>query len=228
MACLYALARESSKDEIRYIGISKHDEPFTRFRLHKTRLRQGSELPVYDWMRKYDDVTPILLESNLSWEEACKAEIKAIVHLKSRGARLLNCTGGGEGFIELSDEVRQKLSLTWLGRKHTEEAKKKMSEAKLGKPSWNKGVPMSEESKRKLSESKKGKTLTEEHKQKISTAGKGRTHTEESKAKIGAGHRGKTVLDQTRKKLSNSLKGKTAWNKGLTKSEQEARRKTKK
>lgn len=224
MPCVYVLVRESSQDDIRYVGITKNEDPLARFSLHKTRLKSGSALPLYAWMRKYDDVMPIAVASGLSWQEACSMEIEMIARLKSEGHRLLNCTAGGEGFIDLSEESRAKLASTWLGRKHSDEAKKKMSIAKKGKTTWNKGVPMSEAAKKKLSESKKGKTLTAEHKKKISESGRGRKHSTKAKEKIGRAHRGKIVGDETRSKLSKSLKGKQPWNKGLSKDEQEARR----
>lgn len=51
-----------------------------------------------------------------------------------------------------SDETRQRLRETHLGRRHTEESKRKMSLAKKGKPH----APHTEETKRKMSEAKKG------------------------------------------------------------------------
>jgi hypothetical protein len=224
MAIVYVLSRMSAIDDIRYVGMSKYDDVQVRMTMHETRKKSGHSLPVYDWMRKYDDVTATVIYSDLSREEACAAEVKLIADLRRSGFSLLNCTDGGDGMVNLSEESRKKLVAASTGRKHTDETRKKMSIAKKGKPPWNKGVPMSEQSKAKLSESKRGKKLSEEHKKKISESGKGRKHTQEARDKIGRGHRGKYVSEETRRKLSESNKGKVPWNKGMKKKNDSQRR----
>lgn len=214
MACIYVLVRESEPENPRYVGISKFDDPKKRFYSHSVRSRTGHSLPVYDWMRKYKDVTYILIKSKISIEEAKTLEIKLIKKLRKNNIKLLNCTDGGDGTEGLSEEAREKIRKSSLGRRHTEKTKKKMSEAKLGKTTWNKGIPMREESKAKLSNSKKNKKLSEEHKQKISEGNKGRVVSEETKRKIGNAHRNKVVSEETRVKLSIANKGKTPHNKG--------------
>ena len=69
----------------------------------------------------------------------------------------------------LSDEHKEKIKLTLIGRKHSEESKLKMSEALKGKTPWNKDKHISEETKQKL------KAYTGE---KSSMFGK--THSEET------------------------------------------------
>lgn len=217
MASLYTLSSASDPENIRYVGISKYDDISVRFSMHQSRLRQGSKLPVYNWMRKHTDISPTLVANGLTWERACALEVELISKLKAEGYGLLNCTAGGEGAVNLSEESRLKIVKSSTGRVHTEEAKLKMSEAKRGKPAHNKGKPMSEETKAKLSKAKTGKKLSEEHKKKISEAGKGRKMSEEHKKIISKTHSGKIVSAETRKKLSESHKGKIPWNKGQKK-----------
>lgn len=213
MALVYVLVRKSISHEIRYVGMSKYDDVSVRMSMHRSRMNYGSTLPVYCWMRKYTDIIPIVVESNMTKEDAIALEIELIRELNSQGHDLLNCTSGGDGILNMSEESLEKLRKASTGRKHSPEVRKKMSDAKKGKPTWNSGIPMSAEAKRKLSDAKKGKKLSEEHKKKIGEANKGRKHTEEAKQKIGDAHRGKIVSDETRKKLSQSLKGNTPWNK---------------
>jgi hypothetical protein len=221
MACVYVLIRESEPETPRYVGISKFDDPKKRFYSHSVRSKTGYSLPVYDWMRKHEDVTYKLIKSKISVEEAKTLEVKLIKKFRKNNVKLLNCTDGGDGADGLSEEAREKIRKSSLGRRHTVETKKKMSEAKLGKSTWNKGIPMREESKAKLSNSKKNKTLSAEHKQKISNSNRGRVVSEETKRKIGDAHRNKVVSEETRAKLSIANKGKIPPNKGKPMSEEQ-------
>lgn len=150
--------------------------------------------------------------TNLIWEEACSIE-KYLISFYGKmgeGGILCNMTDGGEGALgrKTSNETKNKIRNSLLGRNHSEEAKKKMSESRNGKPSNFKGKSFSEESKRKISNSKKGCVsprkgvkLSEESKLKMSESRKGRKpspkaieavrkywlgrkHTEESKNKM--------------------------------------------
>lgn len=215
MPIVYGLVHTLEQEEIRYVGMSGFDDVHRRFSSHISRMRNGHDLPVYDWMRKYpNDVIPIVLDTNVSLEYALEKE-KELIHLyKEQGMRLLNCTSGGNYPADLSEESRMKLVRSSTGRKHTEETKAKMSAAKKGRPG-KKGIIRSEEWKRRISESHKGKALTEEHKRKISESSGGWHHTEETKRLIGAVHKNKIVSEETRKKLSEAHKGKTPSNKGV-------------
>jgi len=219
MACVYVLVRSSSPEDVRYIGISKYDDPSIRFNSHIVRKNNGHNLPVYDWMRKYDDITYLVVKSGISWDKAVQEEINMIAHYRSLNKRLLNMTSGGEGILNMSEESLGKLRKAITGRKHTVEARAKMSAAKKGRPSPTLGVPMSDETKRKLSEAKKGKKLSGEHKKRISEGAKGHKHTQATKEAIGRAHRGKIVSDETRKKISIAHKGRTPVNKGVPMSE---------
>jgi hypothetical protein len=83
------------------------------------------------------------------------------------------------GRYERTLEIREKMRLAQLGKKHTLEAREKMK----GRPAWNKGQPLSDETKAKLSAAKKGQPGTF----------LGRLHTPESRAKISAAKKGKPL-----------------------------------
>ena len=136
----------------------------------------------------------------------CEKEIYWIEFHNCKVPSGYNLTDGGEGLLNPSQEVRNKIaqSLTgnipWnkgkivpnsggnKGKKLTQEHKRKISETRKGQSAWNKGkrgvqvawnkgISMQEEIKLKISESKKGKKFSEEQKRKMS----------ESKRKSNAG-----------------------------------------
>lgn len=55
----------------------------------------------------------------------------------------------------ITQEHKEKISISNKGKKRTDEVKSKLSQLKKGKPSWNKGISCKEETKKKLSESLK-------------------------------------------------------------------------
>jgi len=89
------------------------------------------------------------LNDGEDWE---KAEIRWIFIAKKYGWDLLNGTSGGDGVKNLSEEAKEKMSKTWLGRKHKPESLEKLSLASRGriKP---------EKSKDLLSENMKGREI---------------------------------------------------------------------
>jgi group I intron endonuclease len=139
----------------------------------------------YKAIQKYgwDNFTHEVLESGLSYDDACEKErhyIKLFHSLISEMGYNLE-TGGGAN-TSVNEETKKKISEKLTGRKgtpHTPESKKKLSEARRGK----KMPPRSEESRRKLSQALKGRTFTPEHRAKISksksgaaTSGKNNSH----------------------------------------------------
>jgi len=171
MACVYTLSRASDL-EVRYIGISKYETAEKRFKIHARASKHGVVYPIYDWMRKYDDVTATTVATNLSWEEACKIEIKMIAEYRSiKNNRLLNLSDGGQGPSgykhseeslhrlstalkgrSLTDEHRRNISAGQTGRAKTSEHRKNISKARKGKEAPNKGNVFSDEQKKKVSE----------------------------------------------------------------------------
>lgn len=106
-------------------------------------------------------------------------------------------------------EIKRKLSLTTIKRRHSEETKKKMSGknnfmyGKFGENNPNFGRIHSDETKRRLSESLKG------NKRRL-----GKKHSEETRRKMSLVRIGKKHSLETKKKLSELHMGKLPWNKG--------------
>lgn len=130
------------------------------------------------------------LHKDLTGEEAIKYERYWIKYLgrKDNGTgQLTNHTDGGEGSggynkgrpgpmrgKHHSEETKQRMSESAIGRKHSEDHKRKNRDAHIGKPAWNKGLktgPLSDKQKKKISDSMKGQNTgpkSEETKRKIS------------------------------------------------------------
>jgi hypothetical protein len=184
---LYVLHRKSIPKDIRYVGITIHEDVQKRFMGHLDKTKSGVNRPVNDWINKYyPDIQITKISSAITWEEACSQEVALIARLKSEGHKLLNMTLGGDGTVGAKDseETRKKKSLALTGHKVSQETRDKISKSNTGKK-------RSIEARKKMSEKKKGIKLSEEHIRKISEAITGKKRTVEQ-----------------RRNISNSLKGK--------------------
>ena len=190
MPCVYALHTKDNPEDIRYVGITRYEEPSRRFKDHCKAASQGKNLPVQCWIRKNgaDSITYSTLSIVATWEEACAKERTIIKHLRDAGANLLNRTDGGDG---------------GLGMTHSKETKEKLS-------LMQKGKVFSETTRKKLSEANKGKVLSEEHKNKIKKMiiDANRKHTAEELRKMSDANKGRVITEEHRKKLSEANKGK--------------------
>jgi hypothetical protein len=109
------------------------------------------------------------IADGLDEECAFFVEMEAIALYRLRGYKLANMTDGGEGTSGFShphtEEHKQRLKgnkfgqktwgLTFLGKKHNEEARKKMSDSQVGN-SKKKGWVTPDSTKEKLSKARKG------------------------------------------------------------------------
>lgn len=104
----------------------------------------------------------LILKNNLTEDEAFKHETYMInvFGRKIDGGILLNKTFGGEGASGriVSEEVREKIRLSLLGRKQSLDTRRKKSISLMGK---NKN-PLTEEQKLKISNTLKGRKLSKE------------------------------------------------------------------
>jgi group I intron endonuclease len=132
--------------------------------------------------------------------------------------------GGANG--KLSEETKQKISVSNTGKIRTSESKLKMSEAQRGENHPLYGMtgekhPMfgkkhTEETKEKMREAHLGdknyfygKSHTDKTKQKISEANKGKTHSEETKQRMSESRFGTIRSDETKQKIRESHIGMT-------------------
>ena len=142
----------------------------------------------YNAIKKYgwDAFEHEILASNLTKDEADNFEKLLIDKLSlmnpENGYNLKE--GGSHG--KLSEESKELVRQSKLGKPRPEYIKQKLRECNIGR------TP-SEETRRKMSESGKGRKFSEEHKRKISEANTGRKMSEESKVKMSEAHKGKFV-----------------------------------
>jgi group I intron endonuclease len=123
--------------------------------------------------------------------------------------------GGSRG--KLSENTKQKISISLTGKKQSEETKMKRSLSMTGKKS-----PKSAETREKISETLTGRKMPEE--QRLKMMGKespfeGKSHSKETCKKISDANIGRTHSDETKEKMSNSHIGKNTWSKGRKLSE---------
>ena len=225
MAYVYQHIRNDT-NEIFYIGIGSDTEG----KYKRAYTKDSRNNP--HWNRIVNKVgyrVEILIDG-ISWEEACKEEIRLIKHYGRRDLNegtLVNMTDGGEGNLNPSIETRLKISKAHIGMKASEETRLKLrnrlvsEETKLKLKKASTGRKVSEETRLKLSKIHKGKLVSEETRLKISKthmgmavseetklklkkAAMGRKFSEETRKKIGDGHRGKIVSEETKRNMSEA------------------------
>ena len=111
-----------------------------------------------------------------------------------------NLTDGGDGFspgTNLSQETKNKIRNSHLGKPRSEETKKKISIA-------HKGKKLSQEHRDNASKSLKGRIFSEEHRNKISKALKGKKHTQEQIEANRKGHLGQKFSEERNKKIATA------------------------
>lgn len=179
----------------RYIGITS--DPDYRKWQHFTGL--GSKM-VFNAIKKYGlenfEFKVLICGENdyIKWLEVEK--IKEWNTMKPNG---YNLTVGGEGVVgyKFTDEVKQRMSKSHLGKKPTEETRKKLREWQIGRKQTketrqkvSEGLKRYYESnkdaKRENSERQKGRKASLETRQKMSKARKGKQPTEETRQKMRA------------------------------------------
>jgi hypothetical protein len=122
MSCVYGLISTKEPDRIRYIGISKNDDANKRLASHLRSARSDKRLlhlPVYKWINKHEfeghAIGYVIIDSGLSWGEACHLEMEHIREYRLLDDGMLNMTDGGEGFYggNHSEESREKMRAYW-------------------------------------------------------------------------------------------------------------------
>jgi DNA mismatch endonuclease (patch repair protein) len=125
--------------------------------------------------------------------------------------------------MKFSDETREKMRHSHLGKYLSEETKKKISQTMTGRTYEEiHGIEKAEEIKRKMSLANKGqipwmkgKHHTEEWKRTISEKRKGVKHSEEWKKKISEGLKGHKQSEETIQKIRLTKLGKPSPKKGI-------------
>lgn len=126
-----------------------------------------------------------ILDEYLVYKECVDAEIALIKPVYKTDKLCLN-VGCGRG-VNMTKEVREKLSKSHKGKTLSQEHKRKLSEFQSNR----KRKPLSQETKDKIAEKAKGRKVSQETRYKIAEAGKGRQLSQEARDKIAASKRGK-------------------------------------
>lgn len=130
MASVYGLCRVSDPT-IRYVGFTSRftEKRFNEHKINANRKNGLATLPVYSWIRKYDDVTYVVLHDNLTDEEAFELEKREIASREN----LLNLTAGGEGTTGYKKSPESIAKMSAAMRNMSAEHRAKLSAAKIGK-----------------------------------------------------------------------------------------------
>lgn len=180
-----------------YIGQSRRlnsrKSKFLRF----NEYRYGGDF-INNARKKYNDISYWEYEvlEYCSSDELNDKEKYYISFYNSTDKRIgYNLRDGGDVGFYVSDETRQKLSVSHKGIKLSDETKRKMSISRSGENNCNYGKPMSDETKQKLSNSLKGKK----------SWNKGLTMSDETRQKLSVSHKGIKLSDETKNKISKKL-----------------------
>ena len=174
----------------KYIGQKKYCKN------HESYL--GSGVLIKAAISKYgkENFQKKILEECRTREDLNKAEIKWIKAYNAVDDDMFyNLASGGEGQIDPSQKIREKISHSLTGKILSEETKRKQSIAHKGEKAWQYGEHLSEEHRKHLSENhwdckgvnnpNYGKKMSEEQKLKISEALKGKCYiTPEGRRRI--------------------------------------------
>lgn len=193
---VYTLADSRAPDEVRYVGITCN--PTKRLRDHKGDAKRHRNHRA-NWIRSVlsagGDIVLAIIRNNLSAEEAKLVEISVIAEYRLRGTKLVNGTDGGDGLLNPSLEVREKIGLA--SRNMSDERR-----AKIG--AGNRGKKLSTQTKEKMRASHLGKKQPPEAIEKTRSAWIGRKHTSGSIALMSAAKTGTKHGNETRSKMSRS------------------------
>lgn len=103
--------------------------------------------------------------------------------------------------VILTEDIKNKIKVANLGKKHSEDSKQKMSISRKGRKAWNKGIPHTEETKQKMKgrQNRLGKNLSEESKLLISEKAKERFKDKTNHPRYGkiSGFSGKAHSPET-------------------------------
>lgn len=127
----------------RYIGLTGETNPADRWGANGAKYRNSPCF--YQAIQKYgwDNFEHVILEFNLTADEAAILEQKYIQLYDTMTPNGYNLTGGGEIKKIISKETRKKLRENHLGKKASDETKKRMSKSRTGHIGYNcKGVWM--------------------------------------------------------------------------------------
>jgi len=120
------------KQEIFYVGIGDKKRPYIKSKNQRTKFWHNT-------VKKYG-YQIIIIEKNLTWDDACKKEIYWIKRIgrKDLGeGTLVNLTDGGNGLENPSRELRKKFSKSHIGKRLIDLMNKKFNKLTVVKRAKN-------------------------------------------------------------------------------------------
>lgn len=187
---------------------------------YKTQISFYRAIIKYGW----DNINHEILFENLSSDDAKLKEMEMIAKYNSMNRDYgYNLTAGGDGMLgyTCTEEHRYHLSESHKGQKLSDEHKEKLRLSNIGRPSPMKGKKLSEETCMKISESNKGRICSEETRKKISDAQKGKSldekhyqnlckamKNEEIRLKMSKAQKGRKHSKETIQKISDTRRKK--------------------
>ena len=188
---VYAL-RDPNTGCVRYVGWSI--DPMARLKRHLKEARLGKTHKCR-WLASLGDSWPILQILESGFGDPGPAEIRWIAEMKSRGFDLTNATGGGDGVIEASPELRRLRSMINKGRKPSEETRRKLAEASRNRP-------VKDSTRAKMVAIAKARFSSDEERRKLSASLKGHKRSGEFRKMRREIQTGKWASRETRRRMA--------------------------
>lgn len=180
---VYIHTRKDKPGHVFYVGEGNAKRPYSKTRnsyWHNIVKKHGYNIHV--------------IKTNLTVEESLALEVKLTLAYKSIGMAEASVQIGGNGNKIVSDETRNKLSIS--GKNISDETRLKMSIAKQN---------ISDETRLKLGIINKGRKHSDETKKKLSIAKQ--NMSDETRLKMSIAAKVRIVSDETKLKMSISAKG---------------------
>lgn len=195
---MYTVYKHISPSGKIYVGITKQS---LNGRWHNGNGYKSNEY-FYKAILKYgwDNFKHEILFTGLTKEEAEAKEIELIKFYNSTDSQYGYNLREGGSVCSFSEQSIEKMRISHLGHRHTDEQKKKISKSLAGRKisSGMLGKKHSEKTKRLISEALKGIVLTDEQKQKISENRHGKCVGENN-------HKSKKVINLTTNEVFTTI-----------------------
>lgn len=137
--------------------------------------------------------------TGISEDDAFRIEMERIEFWEKSGVDLANLTKGGEGVsgLKMSDEAKEKMRLSKLGKKQSPETIAKRIAPLIGRKQPRDAVE-------KAAAKRRGRKLSDEHKQKLVKAHTGKIVSEKARQSLSLANKGKP-WSQARRDAHNRL-----------------------
>lgn len=192
-----------------------------RFYAYKSLNKSSMGTYIYNAILKHgwDSFTVEILETFKNFNKTKLEDRLMILDVETNYMKLFDSTNSDKGYniceystdrtgIKSSEETKEKIRLSLLGRKHSEETKEKIRLGNLGNTNFR-GRSHSDETKEKISQIHMGHEHSVKTKEKLRQAQLGRKHSDEHIKKVKISKTGFKHSDETKEKMRLARLGKT-------------------